>query len=171
MRAGPFSNAQIIATLNRFFIPVFVSNEDHRDNGVAPPNERAQYRRVFKEFSDGRLGTGDVHVYILKPDGHALNELEEYARDVHDTELTTENLAEFVETDIRDHGEPIDLFLEIVQGPLRPPRKRRLFGLLPGPPSELPVGQWLWTSVDSVHSEDCWIVLDGTCCAISGATP
>jgi hypothetical protein len=65
----------VISLLNRYYIPVYTSNEDYRDKGAAPPEERAEHQRIFLEFIDGKLGTGDVHVYILKPDGHALNGL------------------------------------------------------------------------------------------------
>ena len=73
MRAGPLSNPKIISLLNSYYIPVYVSNEDYEGKGVASPDERAEYRRIFLEFIEGKLGTGSVHVYILKPDGHALN--------------------------------------------------------------------------------------------------
>lgn len=73
MRAGPLSNDKVIALLNRFYIPVYTSNEDYADKSTAvTPEEKAEKQRIFIEFSDARLGTGDVHVYILKPDGHAL---------------------------------------------------------------------------------------------------
>ncbi|HLK56659.1 MAG TPA: hypothetical protein VKU00_08850 [Chthonomonadaceae bacterium] len=43
---------------------------------MASPTERAAYDSVFQEFSDKHMGTGNVHVYLLKPDGHALSGLD-----------------------------------------------------------------------------------------------
>lgn len=77
MRAGPLSNDKVIALLNRYYVPVYTSNEDYEGKSpAASPEERAEKQRIFGEFSDLKLGTGDVHVYILKPDGHALEGLD-----------------------------------------------------------------------------------------------
>src|SRR5712691_1535243 len=77
MRAGPLSNDKVIALLNRYYVPVYVSNEDyHGKSASASPEEKKEKQRIFIEFLDGKLGTGDVHVYIMKPDGHAMEGLD-----------------------------------------------------------------------------------------------
>jgi hypothetical protein len=77
MRAGPLSDDKVIALLNAYFVPVYLSNEDYvGETATASPPEKAEKQRIFTEFVDGKLGSGDVHVYILKPDGHALEGLD-----------------------------------------------------------------------------------------------
>jgi len=62
MRAGPLSNPQIIELLNRYFVPVTSANE-------IPDDERV---RIYHQFGDKGLGIGDVHVYVVGPDGAAI---------------------------------------------------------------------------------------------------
>jgi hypothetical protein len=62
MRAGPLSNPKVIELLNRYFVPVTSVNE-------FPDDERV---RIYHEFADKRLGIGDVHVYVVGPDGVAI---------------------------------------------------------------------------------------------------
>src|SRR5215212_7017458 len=69
MRAGPLANAKVIALLNRYFVPVYVSNEDYADKGPAPAEEKAQKQRIYREAARDGLSVGTVHVYILTPDG------------------------------------------------------------------------------------------------------
>ena len=47
MRAVSLSNNQVISLLNQYFVPVFLSNEDFRDGGSAPPAAKAELRRLF----------------------------------------------------------------------------------------------------------------------------
>ncbi|HKS37023.1 MAG TPA: hypothetical protein VJW76_07530 [Verrucomicrobiae bacterium] len=75
MRAGPLSNSKVISLLNRYFVPVYATNEDYRENGAAPREEKAEYNRVFKESHAAKLSTGTVHVYILNPEGHPIDSL------------------------------------------------------------------------------------------------
>src|SRR6266702_1888980 len=75
MRAGPFSNTRVISLLNRFFVPVYAANEDYRDGGVQPAEEKAEYNRIFKEAHAAKLSVGTVHVYILSPGGHPIDSL------------------------------------------------------------------------------------------------
>jgi hypothetical protein len=75
MRAGPLSNTRVISLLNRFFVPVYAANEDYRDGGVQPAEEKAEYNRIFKEARAAQLSVGTVHVYILSPDGHPIDSL------------------------------------------------------------------------------------------------
>lgn len=76
MRAGPLSNNNVIDLLNRYFVPVFVSNEDYQEkSGVASPVEKKEYRRLFDEFLEKKLPCGTVHVYLIGPDGHAIDSM------------------------------------------------------------------------------------------------
>jgi len=75
MRAGPLSNSTVISLLNRYFVPVYAVNEDYRDGGTQPPEEKAEYNRIYKEALATKLSAGTVHVYILSPDGHAIDSL------------------------------------------------------------------------------------------------
>src|SRR6266851_4238246 len=69
MRAGPLSNSDVIALLNRYYVPVSVSNEIFGPRGTGPTDERGEYSKIVGAFQKAQLGTGDVHVYILAPDG------------------------------------------------------------------------------------------------------
>jgi hypothetical protein len=69
MRAGPLSNSGVISLLNRYYVPVSASNEIFGPRGTGPADERAEYGRIVAAFESAHLGTGDVHVYILSPDG------------------------------------------------------------------------------------------------------
>lgn len=75
MRAVSLSNTRVIALLNQYFIPVYISNEDYRDKGSAPADERAELRRIHREGHEKKLSVGSVHAYVLGPDGHLLNSL------------------------------------------------------------------------------------------------
>jgi hypothetical protein len=75
MRAGPLSSARVVSLLNRYFVPVYVSNEDLAD-GTAPAAEKAERDRIYREAQEAGLSTGTVHVYILTPDGgHPIDSL------------------------------------------------------------------------------------------------
>jgi hypothetical protein len=73
MRAGPLSNDKVIDTLNRYFVPVFTSNEDYEKNGPASPDERKERDRIFDECAKNGTSVGTVHVYLLAPDGRAID--------------------------------------------------------------------------------------------------
>jgi hypothetical protein len=75
MRASSLSDAKVITLLNRFFVPVYVSNEDYGDGGSAEPAEKAAYQRIFREAHKAGLATGTVQVYILSAEGHPLETL------------------------------------------------------------------------------------------------
>ena len=75
MRAGPLSNSKVISLLNRYFVSVYAVNEDYREGGAAPTEEKAEYNRIFKESLAAKLSVGTVHVYLLSPDGHPLDSL------------------------------------------------------------------------------------------------
>src|SRR5688572_17747734 len=71
MRAGPLSSPEVVAILNRSFIPVYLSNEDYAEGGAAPRAEKRERDRILRETSALGLSAGSVHVYILDPKGHA----------------------------------------------------------------------------------------------------
>ncbi|MEP6755326.1 MAG: hypothetical protein ABJA67_07485, partial [Chthonomonadales bacterium] len=72
MRTGPFSSSKVIDRLNSSFVPVYVVNEDYRDNGPAPKEERAEMTRVYREALASGFSAGTVHVYLLAPDGKTI---------------------------------------------------------------------------------------------------
>src|SRR4026208_2194642 len=75
MRAGPLSNTNIIALLNRYFVPVYVVNEDYARKGCAPAEEKTELQRIFKEGHAAKKSVGSVHVYVLNPDGKLIDSM------------------------------------------------------------------------------------------------
>jgi hypothetical protein len=75
MRAGPLSSPEVIDLLNGFMAPVFAINEDYRDQGSAPAEEKALYRRIYREALDAKLSAGTVHAYLIDPAGHPIDSL------------------------------------------------------------------------------------------------
>jgi hypothetical protein len=72
MRTGPFSQTEVINRLNAYFVPVYVVNEDYRDNGPASKAERAEMQRIYREALGSGFSAGSVHVYLLAPDGKTI---------------------------------------------------------------------------------------------------
>jgi hypothetical protein len=75
MRAGPLSSPEVIDLLNGGFVPVFAVNEDYREDGSAPAEEKAQYRRIYREALSAGISAGTVHAYIVDPTGHPIDSL------------------------------------------------------------------------------------------------
>jgi hypothetical protein len=75
LRASSLSDAKIISLLNRYFVPVYISDEDVAASGTASALEKSEYHRIYSEALKAGLSTGTVHVYILTPDGHPLDSL------------------------------------------------------------------------------------------------
>jgi hypothetical protein len=75
MRAGPLSSPEVIDLLNSSFVPVFAVNEDYRDDGPVPREEKAEYRRIYREALAARLSAGTVHAYVVDPNGHPIDSL------------------------------------------------------------------------------------------------
>lgn len=65
----------MIELLNQYYVPVFTSNEDYRDSGSAPADERAELNRIFQEGYAKKLSVGTVHAYVVGPDGHLMDSL------------------------------------------------------------------------------------------------
>lgn len=72
MRAGSLSNATVINLLNRYYVPVYISNEDYTEAGKATPEEKRELRRIFQEGYAAKMSVGTVHVYLLNPQGHLI---------------------------------------------------------------------------------------------------
>jgi len=75
MRAGPLSKKTVSDTLNRYFVPVYTSNEDYQGNGAAPKEEREEYQKIYRAALDKKLSTGTVHAYVLSPAGEPVDSL------------------------------------------------------------------------------------------------
>ena len=50
MRAGPLSDGKVIALLNRFFVPVYLSIDDYATGGGAPAADKAALKRICGEI-------------------------------------------------------------------------------------------------------------------------
>ncbi|MEX0711142.1 MAG: hypothetical protein WD278_02255 [Pirellulales bacterium] len=72
MRTGPFSNQEVIDRLNAYFVPVYAVNEDYRDGGPAPTEEKAEYQAIYREALAKGFSAGTVHVYVLDPRGQVI---------------------------------------------------------------------------------------------------
>jgi hypothetical protein len=88
MRTGPFSSPAVIEKLNASFVPVYAVNEDYRENGSAPKEEKAEYTRIYREALAKKFSAGTVHVYVLNPAGEVIG-----TRHVADAAKTKELLA------------------------------------------------------------------------------
>lgn len=95
MRAGPLSNENVSDTLNRYFVPVYTSNEDYRDGGAAPPEERAAYQKIYRAALGKKLSAGTVHAYVLSPAGEPVDSL--HVADAAKTETLEKMLSRAVE--------------------------------------------------------------------------
>src|SRR5262245_6378760 len=73
MRASSLSNDKVIDLLNRYFVPVYLSNEDLRGPGGAPPEERKEVQRIVHEALKAKLSAGTVHAYVVAPDGPCID--------------------------------------------------------------------------------------------------
>src|SRR6266446_1735189 len=74
MRAGPLSNARVVALLNRYFVPVYIANEDYFKSGTASAAEKAERQRILAAFEKAKLSAGSVQVFILN-DGQPFDAL------------------------------------------------------------------------------------------------
>ena len=62
--------------LNQYFVPVTSSNEDVNPGGGASQADRDERSRIYHDFFDRKLGVGDVHVYVVGPDGVSIGGLD-----------------------------------------------------------------------------------------------
>jgi hypothetical protein len=77
MRAVPFAMDNVISMLNRFYVPVYVANEDVYATGAGKmtAEEKGQVLRIKNEAGTARMRFGDVCVYIAGPDGKTIDAL------------------------------------------------------------------------------------------------
>src|SRR3954452_24384577 len=75
MRAGPLADADVIAALNRYYVPVFVSNEDYDKDGPAPAEEKVERNRIWSDALKAGRPSGTVHVYLLDGNGKFLDSM------------------------------------------------------------------------------------------------
>ena len=75
MRAGPLADADVIACLNRCYVPVYTSNEDYAKDGPAPAEEKAERNRIWGAALKAGKSSGTVHVYLLDGDGKFLDSM------------------------------------------------------------------------------------------------
>jgi len=73
MRAGPLSDNRIINLLNRYFVPVYTSNEDTGPRGRGAQEEIAEHVRIYQQAMHSPCGTGAVYVFILNPQGQVID--------------------------------------------------------------------------------------------------
>ena len=57
-------------------MPVTSSNEEAEEGGTGPPAEKAARKRIYLDFYGRKLGIGDVHVYVVGPDGTSIGGLD-----------------------------------------------------------------------------------------------
>ena len=74
MRVGPLSNPQIIDYINKFFVPVYVTNEYYAAGRFGESNLKL-LRDVWNEAGRKNLPQGTVHVYLLTPGGSVHNSM------------------------------------------------------------------------------------------------
>jgi hypothetical protein len=105
MRAGPLSSSNVVDLLNRYYVPVFVSNEDFHGDGSASKAERDALQRIFKEGYAANWSVGSVHVYLVGPDGHLLDTL--HVAEAAKTETLASALKRIVARLGTQAGEPV----------------------------------------------------------------
>ena len=116
MRAGPLSRTDVSQLLNSHFVPVYTSNEDYRDNGSAPPEERAAYQKIYRAALEAKLSAGTVHAYVLTPDGQPVDSLH-----VADA-ARTDNLMKMLRRAVERHKVPAGETLVKPKAQSSPPR-------------------------------------------------
>ena len=66
---------------------MYGSNEDVAASGSATAAEKAERQRIYRTYLDRKLGVGDVHIYILTPNGEPLGGMSVGEATVNDTNL------------------------------------------------------------------------------------
>jgi hypothetical protein len=105
MRAGPLSKKTVSDTLNRFFVPVYTSNEDYQGDGPAPKEERAAYQKIYRAALEKKLSAGTVHAYVLSPQGEVVDSL--HVADAARGDNTLKMLNRAIERFHPQPGEPV----------------------------------------------------------------
>src|SRR5437660_2662587 len=95
----------VIGLINNYFVPVYASNEDYAADGCAPPEEKAEHRRIYLETLKAKRTAGTVHVYIIAPDGKALDSM--HVADASKIEKLTELLENNIKKLKVPEGKPL----------------------------------------------------------------
>jgi hypothetical protein len=76
LRAGPLSNPKVIEILNKYYVPVYLSNEDYQGKTpVVPKDEFLAWQKIYHEALKEKRDAGSVCVYLVAPDGKGLASL------------------------------------------------------------------------------------------------
>jgi hypothetical protein len=80
MRAGPLSNGKVIDLLNRYFVPVYIANEEYTRDGTASVAEKAARAQMLREAWKGSTQhalfmASDAACYFMSKDGHVVDAL------------------------------------------------------------------------------------------------
>ena len=76
MRAVPFAMDDVISMLNRYYVPIYVANEDvWGKSSKMLPEEQREVMRIKNEAAEAKKNFGDVCVYIAGPDGRTIDAL------------------------------------------------------------------------------------------------
>jgi hypothetical protein len=95
----------VISLLNRYFVPVYVSNEDYAKDGCAPAEEKAERNRIWRDAAKAELSSGTVHVYILDRDAHVIDS--QHVAVASKVDKLTEMLERTVEKLKLEEGKPL----------------------------------------------------------------
>src|SRR4051794_22532315 len=74
MRASSLSDARILGLIARYFVPVWMSNDDYGMERKEGP-ERDELRRIRSEADRLGLPNGRVTVFVVHPDGTPIDSL------------------------------------------------------------------------------------------------
>lgn len=69
MRAGALSNDTVISLLNGYFVPVYTSNDDYDETGIASAEEKQAMDKIYLAAAEKGLAVGSVRGYITTPEG------------------------------------------------------------------------------------------------------
>lgn len=66
----------MIQTLNRYYVPVYISNEDYYGDGAIVSKEEQQaHQRIYHEALQEKRAAGSVCVYLVSPEGDGMASL------------------------------------------------------------------------------------------------
>lgn len=67
LRASALSDSRVIDLLNGYFVPIYLSNVDYDDHGLASVDEKAEWKRIYNEAHDAGMPVGMDRLYVLGP--------------------------------------------------------------------------------------------------------
>jgi hypothetical protein len=74
--------------------------------GSAPPDEKAERHRIYVSYLQAKRPVGDVHIYILTPDGQPLDGMG-VAQATNDDHSLLDMLSRIAKTSHKEPGEPV----------------------------------------------------------------